>query len=254
MSSKFQDIVEKALSAKYIRSKWFDEEPHLRFATAVVSRNEKLDRTLQQYGQYYAFGYNVSTILPSTESGRGESDEETNEDKVKGMYLNEVPLRAIEAPLILEELSLNQQILEEYNNPKILTWIKELYESSRGFEIGTFDSSLVAITMQKQAANWEPIALGYIRDIICMAHNFITSLLKRVCPETHVREGIMTVLMEDLIQKYKKAVDHVHFLLHVERDDTLITLNKGFYGALNERLVLSCHSIFILTLLDDNNV
>ena len=74
----------------------------------------------------------------------------------------------------------------------------------------------------------KPIAIGYIKDVISMAHTFIRDLLRIVCLDLRVREALMAVLMDELLVKYKAALDHVHFLLHVERTGTPATLNHYF--------------------------
>lgn len=69
--------------------------------------------------------------------------------------------------------------------------------------------------MKTQSAKWEGLALGYISDVISMAHTFITDLLHLICPDVRVRDGLMSVMMEELMAKYKCALDNVRFLLHV---------------------------------------
>lgn len=81
------------------------------------------------------------------------------------------------------------------------------------------------MTMKSQSSKWEPIAVGYIKDVIGMAHTFIRHLLRLVCPDHRARESLMSVLMDDLLIKYKASLDHVRFLLHVERTGTPATLN-----------------------------
>lgn len=89
--------------------------------------------------------------------------------------------------------------------------------------------------MKTQSSNWEPIALGYIKDVISMAHKFISDLLQLICPDLRVRDGLMSVLMDELSAKYQDALEHVHFLLHIERMGTPATLNHYFNDNLEKR-------------------
>lgn len=108
------------------------------------------------------------------------------------------------------------------------TWLKGIYRGSRDFELGTLNSSLLAITMKSQSMKWKSLALGYIADVVTMAHSFVVDLLNVVCPVEHVRMGIMPLLMDQLVEKYKSAISHVDFLLGVGLAGTPATLNHYF--------------------------
>ena len=101
----------------------------------------------------------------------------------------------------------------------------------------TFDSSLLAMTMKAQSSKWEEIALAYISDVVTMAHTFIVDLLRLVCPSLRVHEGLMSILMDDLMAKYKTAFDSAQLLLRLERMGTPITLNHYFNDNLEKRYV-----------------
>lgn len=60
----------------------------------------------------------------------------------------------------------------------IIQWLEDLYKGSRGFELGTFDASIIPIIWKKQSANWEEIALGYTSDVVSVVHGFIVGLLR----------------------------------------------------------------------------
>jgi hypothetical protein len=109
----------------------------------------------------------------------------------------------------------------------IIEWLSELYKGSRGFELGTFDKNLLSTTMNAQSAKWEPLAHGYILDVVHLAHRFVTCLLRHVCPTARVREGIMSVLMEPLLDIYRRALEQVQFILRVEQSNPQ-TINHYF--------------------------
>lgn len=126
---------------------------------------------------------------------------------------------------------------EEVDLPKqgkILEWLKDLYHNSRGFELGTFQASILN-SMRKQAVKWETIAMGYINDVIVMIHKFIITLLEHICPDNTFRRELMIVLMEKLAVQYRKAIDHVTFLLQIECNEHPCTLNNYFNMTLQNR-------------------
>lgn len=137
----------------------------------------------------------------------------------------------------LEDLEYVEETIRSDTRKDVAEWLTSVYKTSRGFELGTFDSSLLAMTMKTQSANWESVALGYVTDVISMAHAFISDLLKLICPDQRVREGLMSVLMDELFLRYKEAIKHVHFLLFVERVGTPATLNHYFNDNLEKRSV-----------------
>ena len=106
-----------------------------------------------------------------------------------------------------------------------LVWLKEVYRGARGFELGTLNSSLLAVTMKRQSTKWKSLVLGYIADIVTMIHDFVTDLLRVVCPVERVHLGVMSLLSDHLLEKYRSAIAHVHFLLETELDETPTTLN-----------------------------
>lgn len=109
----------------------------------------------------------------------------------------------------------------------ILKWLTQVYDASRGFEMGTFDPSLQVITMGEQSKNWSSIARGYISDVATAVHRFITKLLRFICADERVLGGIIPLLMEGLLEQYRKAVEQVIFILQVEVSKPT-TLNHYF--------------------------
>ena len=111
---------------------------------------------------------------------------------------------------------------------EIIPWLRAMYKSTCGFELGSFDTSLLPLLLKKQSANWDNIALGYICDIVTLVHNYIKALIGHCCHDDRVRKGLDALLMDPLYERYKKAVDHVKFVLQVERAGTPLTNNHYF--------------------------
>ncbi|KAF2670865.1 dynamin GTPase [Microthyrium microscopicum] len=219
ISMAFQKVVNSALSANYVGSDWFDQFPNLRFATDIVNRNEVVATILGCHGHSYQFKNDSKTDQKSVE---------TTGDEPKELATKKVVLRFHDNFDELDELAADTISIPNEPARDIIPWLTNVYKGSRGFELGTFDSSLLAMTMKTQSSNWEAIAMGYIKDVISMAHRFIKTLLGLVCPDRRVQDGLLSVLMDGLFPRYQKALENVRFLLHVERRGTPATLNHYF--------------------------
>ena len=119
----------------------------------------------------------------------------------------------------------------------IFHWIESMYRNSRGFELGTFDPSLLPIIFQEQSKKWDGLALAYISDVIRVIHSFLKDLLSALCPDARVRSNLWASISDELLERYKKAISHTHFLLGVERNGTLLTTNHYFNDNLQKARV-----------------
>lgn len=192
------------------------------FVTAVVNRNEHFSNQIDKHGHTFKFKFDYS---------ESESSEKQNG---KGNGANGLILRTTTDQPDLEDLISGDRVLDDSVQNNIIEWLEDLYKGSRGFELGTFDKNLLSRTMKAQSAKWEPLAHGYILDIIHMAHAFVTDLLRRVCPTSRVRDGIMSVLMDSLMETYRHALEQVQFLLSVEHNNPQ-TINHYFNDNLEKR-------------------
>ena len=255
---RFQETATHALSASYVRNNWFDQEPSLRFATKVVNRSEVLSTTLEKYGHLYHFkasddqldhdGEEEEVSVTESETYENGYAEETAymdeaEDVEEPESTGEAPNGHIDLRFTpdhdeLDEILYNKKTMSKVIAGNTMRWLTKVYKDSRGFELGTFDSSLLAMAMKTQSSKWEEIALGYISDIVSMAHTFIKKLLQLSCPTSRIRSGIMFILMDGLMVKYKAAFDHARFLLYTERMGTPATLNHYFNDNLEKRYVI----------------
>lgn len=239
----FQKFTADALRANY-SDDWFDERPSLRIVTEVVNRNEKFAKTLERHGLSYQFK-NVEERMHPEESDAGSefADDHPADVEEKEIPGDELSIRTTENHPDLEEVMFDKDTISKKIGKDTLGWLKTVYTTSRGTELGTFDPSILATTMKTQSSKWEALALCYISDIVSMVHTFIIDLLKLICPDARVRDELMSVLMEDLMAKYKTAFDHVLFLLRVERLGTPATLNHYFNDNLEKRFVICFHTL-----------
>lgn len=225
----FQELTAQALAARYSND-LFDECLELRLATLLWNRNDEFKEDMARYGHKYSFA-----------SADGSGNKESGISAKNGLNGEKDTKSGVVSPrkednlAELEGVLHDQESLQPPSDEDILEWIENLYRASRGFEIGTFNPMLMSTIMRKQSVKWTDIALGYISDVIALIHNFIVCVLARVCPDERVCGNLMSVLMDDLIKRYKDAVGQVKFLLHVERTGTLMTLNDNLQRTIESK-------------------
>ncbi|KAG9633255.1 dynamin GTPase, partial [Aureobasidium melanogenum] len=214
IASRFREVVSLALNGNYSGNRWFDQEPDLMYVTAVVNRNERFANDVEKHGHTYAFKFDYSPD--------NSEKQDITSNGGQGLVLRHT--KDIDD---LEDLISCDGLIDDKICSNIIEWLSELYKGSRGFELGTFDKNLLSRTMKAQSVKWEPLAHGYILDVIHLAHRFVTTLLRHVCPTARVREGIMSVLMEPLLDIYRRALEQVQFVLRVEHSNPQ-TINHYF--------------------------
>lgn len=168
---KYQEIVSRALEANYGGHEILDRSQEMRLATSAVSRSLEFSTEVDRWGHKYHFNSNDADITTATESE--ESSDATDET---GRSLR-IKVRKLPDQIELQEILHAQEQLAEPSGRNILVWLKGVYKSSQGFELGTFNPSILATIMKKQSTNWIPLSRGYISDIAVIVHNFITTVV-----------------------------------------------------------------------------
>ncbi|BAE58758.1 unnamed protein product [Aspergillus oryzae RIB40] len=220
--NKFQEITSQALSTNYGENDIFDEHMDLRLATRIVTRDTAFAKDLERYGHEYNFD------TSGTESPDSSNTKSTTAPSDDSGDMNEFLTRKTSSIPELKDV-VTQQTWESFpSDSDIYEWLKELYQSSRGFEIGTFSASLLATSMKKQSAKWPDFAKGYISDVITIVHGFIVKALEIACVDKRVFNHLLSIMMDNLLDKYQRALTQVDFLLHVERNQAPKTLNHYF--------------------------
>jgi hypothetical protein len=128
-----------------------------------------------------------------------------------------------------------QRSLPHPEREGIYRWLMQVFQSHRGFELGTFNSALLATCMEKQCSKWKEMSMGFVSDVIVLVHKFIDSALASICTDQNVRTALINKLSDDLIKRYQKAVSNTKFLLEVERSDVPMSLNHYFNDNLQKR-------------------
>ncbi|CAG9983345.1 unnamed protein product [Clonostachys byssicola] len=215
IAGEFQDIVSSAIGAQYSSSPdFFDKHRIHRVATRARQRAEEFAKLMTESGHKFDF------------EETGDKADEAKEGLLK-VELAVTTRSIVESDDIEDILSPYDDVEEPYDEG-ILDWLTEVYKSSVGFELGTFSSSLLRTTMQKQSQKWKDIAKGYISDIIAIAHQFVSSLLQHIITDSHVLDALSSRLSDHLRGKYLEALEKTDSLLRVELEGTPATHNSVF--------------------------
>lgn len=231
--SAFQEITQHSLAANYGVNDVFDKDKDLRLATLVSHRNDIFSDNLAHWGHTYAFrskperpGDTDGSVDDREERRNTPSDTEKQQDILQSRQTWDTTQNTSVADL--EEVVHVSEPVEPSFKRGIFPWIEEVYSNSRGFEIATVNPGLLSSLMRKQSVKWPILARGYISDIISVVHAFIRQALEVVSKNTQISTNIMSLLMDDLIEKYKQAISKVEVLLRIEREGTPLTLNHYF--------------------------
>ncbi|KAL5348083.1 hypothetical protein ACLOAV_006563 [Pseudogymnoascus australis] len=259
IAAQFERITNDALSANYCRHDLFGQDLNLRLPTLVVDRSDRFADDIRSKGHSVEFKGDTSTdaatttnkkeaksALPSakSESGSDDDDEPDVNDESDGdyeyAYKVELDPKSSEYPELLDILQLDLYV-SLTKGSDILAWIEAEYRKARGYSLEVMDPNILPMLWQEQSSNWKGITLSFMNDIIVYVHDFICRLLRHVCPDSKVRSGLLSFIMDDILDKYGVAIKHVEFILRVERHGTLLTKNHYFGDTLskmrNERLV-----------------
>ncbi|KAJ6142973.1 Dynamin [Penicillium samsonianum] len=251
--SAFQEITQHALATNYGVNDVFDEDKDLRLATLVSLRNDVFWHNLTHYGHTYTFRSKPEEIDGSVDDHEERRNTPVNTGKTQDIMQSRKswdPTRNTSAEDLEEILHVSEPV-EPSVKLGILSWIEGVYSNSRGFEIGIFNHTLLSTLMKKQSVKWPIIARGYISDIISVVHAFICKALEVVSKDTQISSNIMSLLMDDLVERYKQAISTVEFLLRIEREGTPITLNHYFNDNLEKCRQKRLHSTVAKKAFDD---
>lgn len=254
IASEFQDLANSASRAQYVQSDFFGEVARRRLATVAVNRGEVFAEIMTDMGHEFNF---VEEKNDGDDEGEGEEEEEEekeeDEEDEDSDSLDEgsVTPSFDDEPfvgsgtsrkstrLVIEDVDIVDYVIEaeKITSPRsddILEWLTGVHRKNRGFELGSFDCSLLVMTMQHQARKWKALAKGYISDMIAIVHTLVLDLLDHVVPDKNLLGNLMSVLSEQLQAKYLRAMEQTDFLLKIELEGTPATYNHAFTEVLNK--------------------
>lgn len=140
---KFQYIATLAVRSDYSRSDLFDNNLSLRLATVAVNRGKEFADMMETKG--YIFHFNSDQ--------KGDFSEYSVFDvraieKLSITSDNAVEVRTVPDHPDVEDIVHNGTSLPKPRDGSISGWLKTVYHQSRRFELRTFDTSLLAVTMR----------------------------------------------------------------------------------------------------------
>ena len=258
LATRYQAVTSLALKAHYGADKIFGHSQGLRLATAVVQRNAMFADDIAKKGHTMTFGVEAQSATDEADQLESIEDEDSDEDQEfsadedteedgeieendeseegepdapkKSVAQSGSVVRYQGDYAELEDILLHTQICipKPQQAGKIMPWLMEVYKASQGFELGTFDPALLSTLWKEQSANWDELTMGYIEDIVSLVHHFTVELLSKICQDQCTRDGLHCVLLDKLIDRYRKGIDHARFVLTVERLGTPLTHNHYF--------------------------
>ena len=261
LATRFQSTTFLAVAARYGADDLFDRIRGLKLATIVVDRNTIFADDVWKKGHTMTFSQGEQSkkceddAVPFEEVGLqfaddgdddagdddgddddgddDDGDDDAGDDDAVDDDAEDSEEGSYRVRLTVSDPELDEILHDDCNVPApkpmgIMLWLDQVYKGSRGFELGTFDASILPNIWKKQSANWNDLALGYVSDIVSHVHNFIVKLLSALCEDRRVQSALLSVLMDGLVERYKKSIDHAYFILHVEKLGTPLTANHYF--------------------------
>ncbi|OCL03244.1 putative dynamin [Glonium stellatum] len=224
LARHFQALVDAALSAHYSSDAIFEEMLGLRLITCVVNLTEMFNYNFQQKGHYRSFedpGTDSTMEVVRVRTVAHRADTHAKEGT------------SFFADIDLDEFTDLGEVVSRdchIDDPQggILDWTEQLYLRSRGTDLGTFSGAILSSAFKEQSSKWAPMTKAYISQIIVVIHRFMVIILERLCPDPHVREEIWSSIHDEVLKRYKVAMDQAMFLVSLERDKRPYTVNHYF--------------------------
>ena len=190
----------------------------LRLPTLVADRCDLFVKEIQRNGHVVKFDLATEAEGEKDDTGRNEYD-------VHDIIEVEEKHKQIPGYDELDELMTTPAISPPPDHNQVKKWIEEEYRASRGYDLEIMDPSMLPLLWQTQSQSWDFITRNFINDIISYVHHFFCTLLMEVCPDTRTRDALLKRMMDEMLGRYWRAIEHVNFILKMERFGTLITKN-----------------------------
>ncbi|KAI0421071.1 interferon-induced GTP-binding protein Mx2 [Xylaria grammica] len=223
MSEAFQSLTRDALNAYYTGDEIFSHRHDLRLITRVVEASEGYAQDMVRNGHMRPF-------LSNNNDGVDELGEASQEE-LSLYHHNDADFDEIaqKYPELEETFDYLDCFKTDTKDCGIMEYIEEVYNSSRGQDLGAVGNSLLGTLFKEQSKQWEFITLKHTSVIISHVHHFISEIVKLICPDPRVYEELWNgYLLDELKASYRRAMDHARFLLRIEREGLPLTLNRSF--------------------------
>jgi len=245
MAGQFQKLVHAALNAHYSSNDSFEESEELRLITYVTNLTELFNRDFEQRAHLRYFDGETQEASNLSEEGGEETwdlDEEAGKKSATGTWpeasvkQKERILKGInpdEFPVLEDIVSKCYQFEDPQDG--IMDWTEELFLRSRGTDLGTFSGTILSSAFKEQSSKWMGMTKAYVSNVILVIHRFLANALNMICVDLSVREEIWSYVLDEVLKRYKAAMDQAMFLVSIERDKRPYTLNHYF----NENLQIA---------------
>ncbi|KAI0541251.1 interferon-induced GTP-binding protein Mx2 [Xylaria digitata] len=233
MSEAFQSLTRDALKAYYVGDEMFSHRHDLRLITRVVEAIELYAKDMLIHGHTRPFLSDNNDDLEGREALIATSLLEplgkSAPEKAPGGHSLDFDLAVRKYPE-LEEIFDSWDCFDgDTKKCDIMEYIEDVYKSSRGQDLGTFGNGLLGTLFKEQSKEWESITLKHVSVIIYHVHHFICEAVKSICPDPRVHEELWNgYLLEELMDSYRRGMDHARFLLRIEREGSPLTLTRSF--------------------------
>ncbi|KAF4463774.1 Interferon-induced GTP-binding Mx [Fusarium albosuccineum] len=237
IAAQFAQIKNYGLDAYYTRHKIFEHEG-LKLITRIREINEGFAKVLSKRGHTRNFHVTSDDTAESESEDQEESPESFDD-------LSDTIVRAdlygadvsFHIPLLGEDELMDGILHDAFCCPEpdeedIMEYIEKEYRSSRGYELGTFSGEMLPTTFKEQSKKWSPMARAHVSNAILVVHHFISTVLESCCSDPDIRAELWNFLLDDLQDRYRRAVVHTEFLLKVEFEGKSITYSPSFNEAL----------------------
>ncbi|KAF5676955.1 RBTMx2-like protein [Fusarium denticulatum] len=113
-------------------------------------------------------------------------------------------------------------------------WIKDVYLRSRGLDLGTFNGHLISAAFVEQSRKWKAVTETYMNRVILTVHRFIKAILSKIYRDQEIYQKLWREILTSLLPGYRRALEQVELLIHVDQQKQPYTLNKRFNESLAE--------------------
>lgn len=228
MAIEYQKLTDYAVDVYYNRNPVFDEIPALRLPTLIVERNDAYIKEISRRGHTIDFNLPEEETAATSESDASEGfDEEITEDPTDVSCILPISDEDNECSELCDLFPVDF-VIPHTRGGNVLGWIEKEYRKARGRSLESIGPAVIPTLWQQQSKNLEAITLHYFRDVITYVHKFICKLLCHVCPNDRTRNSLFSIIIDPLLERYHNAINHVKFVIKVERFGIPLTQNHYF--------------------------
>jgi hypothetical protein len=244
MAGRFQGLAQAALDAYYANYREFDDNPKLRLITHIAKLCEDFNKTFEESAHLRRFGsVGENEEAPDTAAEEAvwekTDGDDSNTCNPPGGYRRAFAQLSDDDDEDIQRFPVLESIIcraRYHKAPRggIMAWIKELYQNTRGVDLGGFGGTVLASAFKAQTTKWEPITKSFVTDVIVLLHDFITTVLHLLCADKRICDEIWSAISDDVLSRYRNGMEHAAFLLKVERETKPFTMNHYFNANLQK--------------------